>query len=1048
MKKIIMLVLLSLCVLCLALGLTACKKHTHELGEWIEQVDPTCDKEGTLGHYHCDGCGMNFDKDGNELADISISTIAHTWTVGEVTKPASCTEEGVRTRTCSVCGATDTQAIDKLPHTPEIVVGVPQTDCTVAGLTNGSKCSVCGETLEAQQVIPAKGHTWDEWAEVSKPTETTSGLQTRACKVCGQVDARYTDLLEHEWSKWTDNGDGTHTRTCANADCAIGTQTISCIYGLGAVTAATCTEDGYTLYTCTICGHVSKQEEVNALGHDYGDWTADYVGVENADNHTHTHTHICRRCNNSETESCKWEAMHVVLPTCTTGGYTYTTCVDCGSLHEFNPIAATGHNWSEFVHDAGADTHTRTCYNEGCLEKTETLQCVYTVKSIVHPTCDEGGYTLYVCSDCQDAKHGDLTVALDHAWGALVYDGDDNPADDATHTHSRVCSRCRRSEQEECNIVSTDNIATCVTGGSTVNVCKDCLMSFSNNATAPLGHQWGAFTDNGDGYHRHTCERCSATEKFSHNYTSATVSVADCVNPSVVKYTCVDCNKTYNENVGTALGHKWSDWEILQSTHKRTCQNDPAHVEEKAHVWTTTNLCDACSYDALTYTLIGGHYVVSGDNNLSPSVVNIIIGAYHKELGSDTAYMVVEIGKSAFESNSYIQTVQLPESLQLINIYAFHNCTALKSVTINGQNSELKTIDSGAFYGCKSLVGIEIPASVSTIGPSAFRDCEKLEEISIGDTVTSIGVYAFHNTAYYNLANNWTDGVLYIGKHLIKAKFTVSGEYQVKDGTLSIGYTAFSECADLTKITLPASLGYVERDAFLGCTALNEVVYNGDFRGWFGITFVNDFSSPLYYAGYLNITEAHGDITIPDGVKSIPAGTFRGTDITSVSIPDSVTYIGEEAFMNCSKLETINIPDSVIHIGADALTGSKYFNDATHWDSNGMLYIGHHLIASKPSDVTGAYAVKAGTLTIAANAFKNCTSLTQVTIASSVTRIGAGVFDGCADTLIIIFEDSDSVWFASIPDSISRQVKAADISGKSSAKTLFNYYPGDWRRIS
>lgn len=1048
MKKIVIFILLLLCVVCLTLGLTACKKHSHEYGEWIEQVDATCDAVGTLGHYHCNGCGKNFDKDHNELDDLVIAKTEHTWTVGEITKIATCTEEGVRTRVCLVCGTTDTQAIAKVPHTPELIVGVPQTDCTVAGLTNGSKCAVCGETLEAQQVIPAKEHTWENWAEVSKPTETTSGLEIRSCSVCGQVDARYTDLLQHEWSSWTDNRDGTHTRTCANIDCAIGTQTEQCIYGMGAVTAATCTEDGFTLYTCTICGYVSKQDEVVALGHDYGEWTADYVGIENTDNHTHTHTHMCKRCNFSQTESCKLDNEQVVAPTCTTGGYSYKTCTECGSVHEYATKAATGHNWSEFVHDIGADTHTRTCSNVGCLVKTETVECVYTVKEIVHPDCEKVGYTLYACSDCKNEKQGDEKAALNHVWSSWVYDGDDNPADDATHTHSRICSRCRKSQQENCNIVSTENVATCVSGGNTVNVCKDCLMSFTDKATSALGHQWGAWTDIGNGLHRHTCERCSTKEEFGHNYTSETVSVADCLKPSVVKYTCVECSSSYNQNVGAALGHNWSDWQILEATHKRTCQNNPDHVEEIAHVWKNTNLCDTCNYDALTYTLLGGHYVVSGDNRLPTTVTQIIIGDYHQEIGSSTAYKVLEIANSAFASNKYIQTLLLPESLQTIGIYAFSSCDSLRSVSFSGNNPELLTIESGAFYGCKSLVSIEIPYSVTTIGPGVFRDCVKLDAIEISENVTSIGAYAFLNTALYNFDNNWANGVLYLGRHLIKANSTVSGEYVVTDDTLTIGYAAFSACTSLTKITLPISLVYVERDAFLGCTALNEAVYNGDFKGWFNITFVNDYSSPLYYAAKLNIKEAHDNIVIPDGVKSIPAGTFRGTNITSVFIPDSVTYIGEEAFMDCAMLETINIPDGVTYIGADILAGSKYLTEGNHWDEQGMLYIGKHLIASKPDVVTGSYTVKADTLTIGANALINCTQLTDVTIAASVIRIGAGIFEGCSDNLIITFEAADSVWFASIPNSISRQVKASDISGTSRALQMFVFYKGEWKRTS
>ena len=86
--------------------------------------------------------------------------IEHSWGEWTVTTPATCTEEGVETRECSVCHETETRPVTALGHTEEVMPAVPAT-CTATGLTEGKRCSVCGEILVAQQETPALGHEWD-----------------------------------------------------------------------------------------------------------------------------------------------------------------------------------------------------------------------------------------------------------------------------------------------------------------------------------------------------------------------------------------------------------------------------------------------------------------------------------------------------------------------------------------------------------------------------------------------------------------------------------------------------------------------------------------------------------------------------------------------------------------------------------------------------------------------------------------------------------------------------------------------------------------------
>lgn len=145
-----------------------------------------------------------------------------------VTKEASCKEAGSETATCSVlgCGKTDTRAIAKLAHTEEVIPGKAAT-CTETGLTDGKKCSKCGETTVAQTVIPMKAHTAVIDNAVA-PTCTETGLTAgKHCSVCNTklVEQETVAAKGHSWDGGketkaaTTEEEGIMTYTCINAGC-------------------------------------------------------------------------------------------------------------------------------------------------------------------------------------------------------------------------------------------------------------------------------------------------------------------------------------------------------------------------------------------------------------------------------------------------------------------------------------------------------------------------------------------------------------------------------------------------------------------------------------------------------------------------------------------------------------------------------------------------------------------------------------------------------------------------------------------------------------
>lgn len=165
------------------------------------------------------------------------------------------------------------------------------------------------------------------------------------------------------------------------------------------------------------------------------------------------------------------------------------------------------------------------------------------------------------------------------------------------------------------------------------------------------------------------------------------------------------------------------------------------------------------------------------------------------------------------------------------------------------------SIGDQAFASCVGLGSVEIPGSVVSVGEEAFRSCWSLKSITIADSVVSIGKDAFYNTSYYGNETNWTDGVLFIGNHLIKADDELSGFYIIPSETRSvadfafegcrwltrvklsetvvaIGSSAFASCGGMTKVTLPASVVSVGDDAFYGCYAIRDVHYAGTEEQW------------------------------------------------------------------------------------------------------------------------------------------------------------------------------------------------------------------------
>lgn len=228
-------------------------------------------------------------------------------------------------------------------------------------------------------------------------------------------------------------------------------------------------------------------------------------------------------------------------------------------------------------------------------------------------------------------------------------------------------------------------------------------------------------------------------------------------------------------------------------------------------------------------------------------------------------------------------------------------------------NSQIKKVKIGnfvthigdwAFEGCTNLNSIAIPDSVTSIGGVAFEGCTNLTSIAIPDSVTSIGWGSFSDTGYYNNAENWENGVLYIGDHLISASSDLAGTYTIKEGTKSIAASAFPDCTNLTSITVPDSVKHIGINAFRNCTNLASIIVDEKNM------YYSSIDNALYNKNATEIIfgsqDKDGSFTIPNSVTSIGDYAFAGCyNLTSIKIPDSVTSIGDYAFLWCDNLTNV-----------------------------------------------------------------------------------------------------------------------------------------------
>lgn len=291
-------------------------------------------------------------------------------------------------------------------------------------------------------------------------------------------------------------------------------------------------------------------------------------------------------------------------------------------------------------------------------------------------------------------------------------------------------------------------------------------------------------------------------------------------------------------------------------------------------------------------------------------------------------YPVKGFGGSGFMSvfgnnNDSVTSVIIPSSVTSIGGYAFGGCTGLTSVIIP---DSVTSIGMQAFQDCTSLTSMVIPNSVTIIGSSVFLGCINLKTLTIGTGLQlENGLMNLLGWESVNLTHViFADGTTRISDEALSGLTSLLSVI-IPSGVTSIGISAFASCSSLPSVTLPNSLTSISDYAFGGCTSLTNVVIPDSVTSvgrdaFFACTGLTSATIPASVTSIEPSTFANCtslvSVFIANGVTSIGDYAFnRCTSLLEVAIPNSVTSIGHDAFSECSNLVSIGLPQGVTNIG-------------------------------------------------------------------------------------------------------------------------------------
>ncbi|MBQ6862961.1 MAG: dockerin type I repeat-containing protein [Clostridia bacterium] len=328
----------------------------------LEAVSATCFAEGLTAGSVCTVCDTVLVK------QFPIPAKGHDWQT-EWTTELTCTQDGICNKTCKNCKMTVTN--EKVLATGHSFTTLPSVaaTCTQTGLTMGVYCKNCNTVTKEQQIVPMKEHDYQLVRE-SAATCDTDGFRDTKCKNCTATEHIVIPKFEHDIAIVSQvepkcESVGIIVRACQRENCRFTSneEIPATGHSYSSVTvSATCTQEGYTRYTCSTCKHTYDANKKPAAGHK-GTLVNTVAPTCTAEGYDNYYCNVCKQhysLNKTPAAGHKWDTGTAIAATCTENGYILYTCTACTATRTETTDSATGHSFISCSNN-GDGTHSGLC---------------------------------------------------------------------------------------------------------------------------------------------------------------------------------------------------------------------------------------------------------------------------------------------------------------------------------------------------------------------------------------------------------------------------------------------------------------------------------------------------------------------------------------------------------------------------------------------------------------------------------------------------------------------------------------------------------------